>query len=318
MLMMLRPRVRIRPRLAALALLLIAICLPPPVRAHDGQPIAPHDLWSAWNTDAWVILGLALPAAAFARGQARLAARGRQFAQRERGVGAALGFGALALALLSPLDALAGVLLSAHMIQHVLLMLMAAPLLAWAAPLGRVLLGLPLGLGRRLGAWWSRAPGARGLWRALTLPAVAWTLHALALWFWHIPAAYQAALRSPAIHALEHISFFGTALLFWWVLLRPATNHTAQSLVQGPGAALYVFTQALQSGLLGALMTLAPQAWYPAYGATAPLWGLTPLEDQQLAGGSMWIPSGLVYTLAALALVAAWFRRVEHQAEQGW
>jgi putative membrane protein len=213
---------------------------------------------------------------------------------------------------------MAGVLLSAHMAQHVLLLLVAAPLLAWAAPMGRILLGLPLGLGRRLGAWWSRAPAVRHAWRLLALPGVAWAVHALALWIWHAPPAYQAALRSPIVHALEHASFVGTALLFWWVLLRPPTGGANHAAVQGPGAVLFVFTQAVQSGLLGALMTLAPRPWYPAYAATAPLWGLTPLEDQQIAGGSMWIPSGLVYTLAALALFAVWFRRMEHQADQGW
>jgi cytochrome c oxidase assembly factor CtaG len=304
-------------RLLAAAVLAAAAWLPAPARAHDGQPLAPHDVWSAWNTDAWLILALALPAAAFARGHARLAARGHHPAHHWRAAAAAAGFGALALALLSPLDGLAGVLLSAHMLQHVLLMLVAAPLLAWAAPLGRVLLGLPLGLGRRLGAWWGRAPRARQAWRALTLPGMAWAVHALALWAWHVPAAYQAALRLPALHALEHLSLFGTALLFWWVLLRPPTG-AAQPAVQGPAAALFVFTQAMQSGLLAALMTLAPTPWYPAYAATTPLWGLTPLEDQQLAGGSMWIPSGLVYTLAALGLFAAWFRRMERQAEQSW
>jgi len=299
--------------------LLLAAAVPARAYAHDGLPFAPHDLWSAWNTDLWLILALVLPALAFARGQARLAANVGPAAPRERIIAAWLGFGTLAVALLSPLDALAGVLLSAHMLQHVLLILVAAPLLAWAAPLGRMLLGLPLGLGRRLGGWWGRAPHLRQAWRALTLPGVAWALHALALWTWHAPAAYQAALVSQPVHALEHFSFFGTALLFWWVLLRPLSGAAARSsLIQGPGAALYVFTQAVQSGLLGALMTLAPQPWYPAYAATAPLWGLTPLEDQQIAGGSMWIPSGLVYTLAALALFAVWFRRMERQAEQSW
>jgi putative membrane protein len=303
-------------RLAAGTALVAAAWLPSTARAHEGLPLAPHDLWSAWNTDLWLILALVLPAIAFARGHARLAARGPRLGQPARAVAAATGFAVLALALVSPLDALAGALLSAHMLQHVLLMLVAAPLLAWAAPLGRILLGLPLGLGRRLGAWWSRAPRARQAWRALTWPGAAWAVHALALWVWHMPPAYQAALRSPAIHALEHASFFGTALLFWWVLLRPAAG--SPTAVQGPGAALFVFTQAMQSGLLGALMTLAPQPWYPAYAATAPLWGLTLLEDQQIAGGSMWIPSGAVYTLAALALFAAWFRRMERQVERGW
>jgi cytochrome c2 len=133
-------------------------------------------------------------------------------------------------------------------------------------------------------------------------------LHAAALWIWHIPRLFQATLTSELAHASQHLSFFGTALCFWWALL------TRQQGPQGQGVAvLAVFTTALHSSLLGALLTLAPTPWYPAYAHTTAAWGLTPLEDQQLGGLVMWIPAGAVYLLAALALGAGWLRAIEQQ-----
>jgi cytochrome c oxidase assembly factor CtaG len=95
-------------------------------------------------------------------------------------------------------------------------------------------------------------------------------LHALAVWLWHAPAFYQAALTNAALHGLEHVAFFGTGLLFWWALLHPPRSA---GWMVGPGGSLYVFTMALQGGLLGALITLAPQPWYPVYAGWTEAWG---------------------------------------------
>jgi putative membrane protein len=138
-------------------------------------------------------------------------------------------------------------------------------------------------------------------------PLIAWALHAAALWVWHMPLLFQATLTSELAHACQHLSFFGTALYFWWALL---CGHQK---LQGYGVAvLAVFTTALHSSLLGALLTLAHTPWYAAYAHTA-AWGLTPLEDQQLGGLIMWIPAGAVYLLAALALSAEWLQAAERQ-----
>ena len=136
--------------------------------------------------------------------------------------------------------------------------------------------------------------GLQALWKLLSHPLVAWTLHVLALWVWHTPGLYQAALVNENLHALEHISFLGSGLLYWWSLLY--TTRGEQLGVR----LLSLFTMGLQSGLLGALLTFSPQTWYTGQSAAAASWGLTPLSDQQLAGVLMWMPAGLIYLAAAL------------------
>ena len=215
------------------------------------------------------------------------------------------GWCALGIALVSPLHALGAVLFSAHMIQHEVLMLVAGPLLVLGRPLPLFLRALPLAWRRQLGKW---GKNLQGSWQVLTHPLVVWTLHAAALWIWHLPRLFQATLTSELAHAWQHLSFFGTALCFWWALL-----YGHQKL-QGYGVAvLAVFTTALHSSLLGALLTFAPTPWYPAYAHTTAAWGLTSLEDQQLSGLIMWIPAGGLYLLAALTLGAGWLRAAERQ-----
>ena len=226
----------------------------------------------------------------------------------------AIAFGAgivtLMVALASPLDAMADLLFSAHMVQHLLLILVAAPLLILGAPVVPALWALPRARRRALGRWWHRATGARSVLHALTAPATAFVLHFVALWFWHMPAPYQAALRSPAVHAMEHLSFLGTALLFWWAVA-PSLGRLRGS--EGAGI-LIVAGTLLHSGALGALLMFARAPWYPAHEAGARAWGMTALEDQQLAGLIMWIPASLVYIAAAAWLFLRWMRRDERRS----
>src|SRR5690606_3995771 len=126
----------------------------------------------------------------------------------------------LFLALATPLDPLGGSLFSAHMVQHELLMLLAAPLLVLGAPMVAFLWALPRAWRRPLGRW-ARRRSVRAAWHAIPHPLVAWGLHAAAIWIWHAPRLYEATLTSDLIHALQHLSFFGTALLFWWPVLHP-------------------------------------------------------------------------------------------------
>jgi cytochrome c oxidase assembly factor CtaG len=224
------------------------------------------------------------------------------------------GWAALFIALVSPLDRLASSLLSAHMAQHMLLVMAAAPLLAFSRPLGVLLLGLPRGLRQGLGRGWRGAHALRAAWHGVSHPGAAWALHAGALLLWHAPVLYQAALVSDGVHHLEHASLLGTGWLFWWVLALAARRAAPRSgWLRGPGAALYVFALALPTGLLGALMTFASVPWYPAYASTTPAWGLSPLGDQQLAGALMWVPGGIIYLAAALGLLGAWFAAAERR-----
>jgi putative membrane protein len=119
-------------------------------------------------------------------------------------------------------------------------------------------------------------------------------------------------LRSDPMHALQHISFFGTALLFWWTLIQRYSRGV------GDGAAIvYVFTTTVHMSLLGALLTFAPKVWYPSYAVTAPWWHLTGLEDQQLGGLIMWIPAGTVLLIVTLFLMARWMKHSDRRWEFG-
>ena len=251
-----------------------------------------------------VILGLlALSAWLYRRGARRLwrhAGTGHGLRHWEAAAFAA-GWLLLGIALVSPVHELGEVLFSAHMAQHELLMAAAAPLLVLGRPLVAALWSVPVSWRRAAGRWASGEP-VRTAWRTLTRPVVAWTLHAAAIWGWHAPRLYDAALRSEALHALQHGTFLGTALLFWWALIHGHAARRRYGL-----AVLYLFTTALHTTALGALLTLASGPLYPAYGS-AQAWGLSPLQDQQLAGLIMWVPGGLAYLSAALILMLAWLK----------
>lgn len=289
--------------------LLAALLAPSPAAAHGGV-VAPGEVWGAWSWEPAVLAGVFVAAWLYARGTERVWRRagvGRGVRRWQAGCFAA-GLGVLLVALVSPLDAMGGTLFAAHMVQHELLVLAAAPLLVLGSPLVPFVWGLPPRARRRAGAWARRRP-VRAAWRALTHPAVVWALHAAALLVWHAPALYQRTLESDAVHAAQHASFLGTAPLFWWVLLHPAGRRRL-----APGAAvLYLFSTATYGAVLGALLTFSPRPWYPAYAPGAAAWGLAPLEDQQIGGLVMWVPGGMAYLAAALALFAAWLRETERR-----
>ncbi len=272
-------------------------------QAHAGQPLEPHDLARAWRFDPGVVIPLLIAMVLYARG----CFRARRIAAWQ--IAAFwLGIVFVIVALVSPLHPLGEVLFSAHMVQHEVLMLLAAPLLVLARPMVPMLWALPFEARRSLGRWAKTEPVA-AVWRTITKPSIAWTLHAAAIWLWHAPAAFQATLNSDWIHTAQHVSFFGTALLFWWSLF----HERAQS--YGAGV-LYLFTTAVHTSILGALLTFAREIWYPAYALTAPDWGFTVLEDQQTGGLIMWVPGSLVYLAAGLVLFLAWLRESEAMAQR--
>jgi cytochrome c oxidase assembly factor CtaG len=211
----------------------------------------------------------------------------------------AVGWSLLAGAVVSPLHEAGERSFTAHMIEHEILMLVAAPLLVLSEPLAVMLWSAPADGRRGLGRL-SRSPALRALWRRATEPVTATVLQAAALWLWHAPAAFDLALRSEPVHIAQHLSFLITALLFWSAVLHGRRRREGVGL-----AALCLFLTSLVTGALGAAMALAQSPWYRGYAALglAPF-GLTPAEDQQLAGLLMWIPGGMVHALAALVLVA--------------
>lgn len=270
--------------------------LPGAALAHTPDALPPAAPLG-WNLAAWLLALLALSAAGYAWGTRQLwrqAGRGRGITELQAAA-YALGWLTLVGALVSPLDALGGRLFSAHMVQHELLMVIAAPLLVVARPLVAWTWALPLAQRRRVGRWF-QARGWTAFWGTLTDPLVAWALHALALWAWHIPAAFDAALVSEPLHILQHVSFLGTALFFWWAVL----GHDPRGRY-GPGhSAAYLFTTMMHTGALGALLSLAPTPWYTEYVPRTSALGFDPVEDQQLGGLVMWVPAGLAYVVAAL------------------
>lgn len=278
--------------------------------AHMDTPVTPDNVWRNWNLDPLIVIPLFVLSALYLGGLRtiwREAGRGSGVSTR-RAAAFLAGVGALALALISPVDRLGGALFSMHMVQHLLLVVVAAPLLVYSAPLTPVLVAMP----RRWRRGAGRASGAgtvRLFTRFVLNPFVVWWAQAIVLWTWHIPIFYEAALRSAWVHALEHTTFLGTALLFWWVVIQP---HGRRRLGLGL-VVVFVFTTMMQSSALGALITFAPSTWYAAHAPYVEAWGISPLADQQLAGLIMWVPGGLIYLGAALTAFTLWLRTMDRE-----
>ena len=209
------------------------------------------------------------------------------------------------LALASPLDELADQLLSAHMVQHLLLMLAAAPLLVLARPLPYFVWSPPLLMRKGIARVWNRA-GISRLMRLLKTPSVSWIAFCGTVLVWHVPAIYRWAVGGELRHSLMHLSFLGSALLFWSVVLDP--DHKRQ--LNHFACALFVLSAALVTGLPGALICFARQPLYMLTANASIHEGLTVLADQQLAGLIMWIPMDLFLFGVAMALFSAALRTV--------
>jgi cytochrome c oxidase assembly factor CtaG len=285
-------------RSRAQILMLALAATPQLAHAHTGRAIEPHDLWSAWTFEPVVVALLVISLFAFFRGmnRQRLSLGRSPDNSKGRTIAFVLGWMALAISLVSPVHALGGALFAAHMAQHELLMTIAAPLLILSRPYPVFLWSLSEKTRSRVGrAIHERIASPLGF---LASPLAAWLLHALAIWIWHAPKLYGATLTSEWIHTAQHVSFMGTALLFWWCVFPVGRERS-------PGAALlYLFTTAIHTGTLGALLTFSSSPWYIAYGNASEAWGLMPLDDQQLGGMIMWIPGGLAYLAAALWIAA--------------
>ncbi|MCG7393833.1 cytochrome c oxidase assembly protein [Microvirga sp. ACRRW] len=259
-----------------------------PYIPYCGSPPVPGQL--AWNTDP-VLVAILFGIAAFYA----LGCRGRETPDRYRQICFFAGWILVVAALVSPLCNLSVALFSARVAQHMLLTLVAAPLIILGRP-GEVFsrmiphrmpVSLPLGDG--------------------ALQALATLGFAAALWIWHLPGPYDLTLQSDLIYWAMHLTTFGAALLLWHALFERLSCISA--------ALLIGFGTTVQMSLLSALLTLAPRPLFRAHVGTTWPWGLSPGEDQQLGGLIMWVPGGTLFTVIGVLAFGAWLQGVSARAD---
>ena len=254
-----------------------------------------------WSWRPEVLLPLSVLLALYGVGWWRLRRRSRSRVPTWRLVSAFAGIGAVGVALLSPVDRLAEDLFFVHMIQHLLLIKVAAPAVLLADPLPVVLWGLPAAARVRIGPLLARRAPLRVAWQALTWMPVAWLTYALTLWLWHLPVAYEAALTHRLLHDAEHVAFFGAGLLFWWPVLAPAPHLRPRV---HPGARIvYLVLATFQEAGLGLVVTVVPWVLYASYALAPRVLALSAQQDQTWGGIVMWGAGGTIDMLVVLALL---------------
>ena len=248
----------------------------------------------SWPSEPWLVASLLLSAAIYCRGWSILRRRDPNRWNVWRLASLLGGLTAIFLALASPLEPWATLLLQVHMVQHLLLMMVAPPLVWLSAPLFPMVRGLPAPVrtvwvapllrSRRLRRWFSR----------LTHPAAAWPIYVGVTWFWHAPRFYELALSGERWHFVEHAAFIATALLFWYPVVRPYPSRPAWS----PWLLFpYLLLADVQNTVLAAWLTFSSRVIYPHYANGPRIAGLTALDDQAGAGVIMWVPGSIAFLL---------------------
>jgi putative membrane protein len=286
----------------------LGLRLPPAVLGHGEAAPAPR--WPGvlleWSLDPLAVAGIALVAVLYLVAVRRVAAAHPANPHpRYRSWLFAGGLAAIGLALLSPIEAYEGQLFSVHMVQHLLLELVAAPLLLAAAPITLALrTASPAWRRRLLAILHSRLVGV------LAFPVVAWILFAAVNWGWHFSTLYDQALENDLLHYLQHASFLAASLLFWWPVVGadPGPWRLAH-----PVRILYLFLAMPQNSFLGVAIMSASNVLYPHYVTNARAWGLTPLEDQQLGGVIMWVVGDIAFLPAMALVVVSWMRHEDRR-----
>lgn len=269
-------------------------------------------LWTQWSWEPWLFACIAAAAVPYAAGMLRMGARRAQILGRWRAISFFCGLLVLFLALMSPLDAIADDLFSAHMVQHMLLLLVIPPLLVYGRPVITWLWAFDVGPRRAIVGGWKRVK-LQAAFDFLMRPMCVWVLLSVALFYWHLPGPYDAAVRHEWLHDLEHLSFLAFSLAFWTIVIEPYGSRRAL----GYGATIvFVVSSGFVMSLIGAVLTFATTPLYAVHLHTTQAYGLTPLQDQQLAGIIMWIPSNLVHVAALSVVFFGWFRADERRVQQ--
>ena len=299
-------------RLAPSCLALVALAATPAAVAAHGSEVPPPptlaDILWAWSSDPLLWLPVILVGTGYLAAVRRVnAAHPSNPVPRRRTAAFLTGLAVIALALGSVIGRYDTVLFSVHMVQHVLLTLVAAPLLALGAPITLLLRVVRPDVRRS-----HLLPILHGrVVRGLSHPVVAWLLFAAVMWATHLSPMFDAALENPLVHYAEHALYLGSALLFW---LPVVGADPAPWRLSFPVRTMYLLTQMPQNTFLALAITSADSPRYPHYATLQRTWGPTPLADQQLAGGVMWIAGDLLFLVAIVAVVAAWMRHEERTA----
>jgi putative membrane protein len=259
----------------------------------------PYVLLRSWSLPPVATFTIALSAVVYLRGWWLLRRAGVAFVPTWRAVAFVSGLLTVWIALASPIDAINGLLLTAHMLQHMLLMMVAPPLILLGAPLVPMVRGLPSVVARNVAAPILNQPAMEQMGHALTNPVAGVLLMGVVMFAWHTPILYELALSSESWHEVEHASFLIVSLIFWWPVVLPWPSRE-----QWPRWAMvpYLLLADLQNTALSAILAFSDRVLYPSYAAAPRLFGLSALEDQVAAGAFMWVAGSLAFVLPAIVL----------------
>jgi len=285
-----------------------SILAPGAARAHGDEAPTPSfpGVLLDWRPEPPILAGVLVAAVAWLW-MSRRVARRHPLHPPSRWRSAAFfgGLAAIVVALVSPIEAYEGSLFSVHMLQHLILELVAAPLLILAAPITLALRAASPAIRRQLLALLHSR-----LVAVVSFPLLAWVVFAGVNWGWHFSSLYNQALENPGLHDVEHLSFLIAALLFWWPVVGVDPSRWRL-----PYAArlFYLFLAMPQNSFLGVALMSAPAVLYSHYRAVERTWGPTPLADQNVGGALMWVGGDLVFLLAMGLVVAAWVRHEDRR-----
>jgi putative copper resistance protein D len=298
-------------RAAALIVVFGALALPGAALAHGNSMPAPTfpDVLLRWTFDPVPLVAIIATAAAYlwaVRRVNRAHPANPQPAYRSWLFLA--GLAAIGVALLSPIEAYEGSLFSVHMVQHLLLELVGAPLLLAGAPIT-----LSLRVARPSVRRWLLAVLQSRIVHVLSFPVIAWVLFAAVNWGWHFSVLYDQALENPALHYFQHATFVAAALLFWWPVVGADPSPWR---LPHPVRLLYLFLAMPQNSFLGVALMSAPTVLYPHYATNMREWGLSPIDDQALGGVLMWVVGDFAFVAGMIAVVALWMRHEDKRTER--
>jgi putative membrane protein len=262
------------------------------------QPIVQAVLRS-WSIPPVATYALVLTALTYLRGAWLLRRAGYPYLPVWRLGSFTLGLLSVWFALASPLDTFGPFVLTAHMLQHMILMMVAPPLLLLGEPLIPIVRGMPRFAAREFAGPFLNWPVAQNIGLALTNPVIALLLMGTVMFAWHVPGPYEFALRSSFWHEIEHACFFFASIIFWWPVIQPWPSHA-----QWPRWAMvpYLVIADLQNTALSAVLVFADKILYPSYATGPSLFGFTPREDQAAAGAIMWVIGSLAFIIPAVLI----------------